>query len=383
MNGGLFFWTWWFSFCDFNIKPTEFFLNWDVFFSIYLKTNMMNKFSRRNFVKTASIGGLSLGMAGRFNPLAGHQVSEGGKVGIIGLDTSHSVAFTKALNTPDAGSDFGGFRITAAYPRGSSDIKSSVERIPGYTEEVSKLGVKITKSIEELLSLVDYVLLETNDGRPHLEQALQVMKAGRRLFIDKPIAASLEDTISIFEASKHYKVPVFSSSSLRFEQVTQEIAAGSIGKVLGADTYSPATIEKTHPDLYWYGIHGVESLYTLLGTGCKSVSRVYTENTDLVVGLWKDDRIGSFRGTRAGVYDIGGYAFGEKANMALGKEHGYNPLLIKIIDFFKTGIVPVTADETIEIFAFMSAADESKARAGAAVEIEEVMEKAKKKARSF
>jgi len=77
---------------------------------------MMNKFSRRNFVKTASIGGLSLGMAGRFKPLAGYPVSEGGKVGIIGLDTSHSVAFTKALNTPETGSDFGGFRITAAIP---------------------------------------------------------------------------------------------------------------------------------------------------------------------------------------------------------------------------------------------------------------------------
>ena len=344
---------------------------------------MMNKFNRRNFVKTASIGSISLGMTGRFNAFSGYPGAMGGKVGIIGLDTSHSVAFTKALNTPEGGTDFGGFRITAAYPRGSSDIKSSVERIPGYTEEVRKLGVKITESIEELLSGVDFVLLETNDGRPHLEQALQVMKAGKRMFIDKPIAASLEDTISIFEASRHYNVPVFSSSSLRFEPVTQEIAGGSIGKVLGADTYSPATIEKTHPDLYWYGIHGVESLYTLMGTGCKSVSRVYTENTDLVAGLWKDDRIGSFRGTRSGIYDIGGYAFGEKANLPLGKEHGYNPLLIKIIDFFKTGVVPVTADETIEIFAFMSAADESKARGGAAVDIDEVMQKARKKARSF
>ena len=343
----------------------------------------MNKFNRRDFVRTASIGGLSLGMAGKLQPLFGINSSEGGKIGIIGLDTSHSIAFTKALNSADAGPEFGGYRIVAAYPRGSSDIKSSADRIPGYTEEVKKLGVEITGSIDELLSKVDVVLLETNDGRLHLEQALKVMKAGKRMFIDKPVAASLSDTISIFEASRHYNVPVFSSSSLRYEPVTQEIAGGSIGKVLGADTYSPATIEKTHPDLYWYGVHGVEMLFTLMGTGCKSVSRVYTENTDIVVGIWDDNRLGTFRGIRSGIYDIGGTAFGEKANLSLGKEHGYTPLLIKIIEFFKTGVVPVTADETIEIFAFMAAAEESKFRKGMPVEIEAVMQKAKSEASMF
>ena len=341
----------------------------------------MNKFDRRDFVKTASMGGISLCLAGNLQPLSGINSSEGVKVGIIGLDTSHCVAFTKALNSADAGPEFGGYRITAAYPKGSNDIKSSVERIPGYIDEVRKLGVEIVNSIEELLSKVDVVLLETNDGRLHLEQALPVLKAGKRMFIDKPIAASLSDTIAIFEAAKQYNVPVFSSSSLRFEQVTQEIAGGSIGKVLGADTYSPATIEKTHPDLFWYGVHGVELLFTLMGTGCKSISRVYTENTDIVVGLWNDNRIGTFRGIRSGIYDIGGTAFGEKANLSLGKEHGYNPLLVKIIEFFKTGVVPVPAEETIEIFAFMTAAEESKFKGGVVVEIEKVMQKAREEAK--
>ena len=67
------------------------------------------------------------------------------------------------------------------------------------------------------------------------------------MFIDKPIAASLPDAIAIFEAANHNNIPVFSSSSLRYISGVQEIARGSIGKVLGADTYSPATIEKTHP----------------------------------------------------------------------------------------------------------------------------------------
>lgn len=344
---------------------------------------MKNKFNRRDFVKTASIGGISLSLTGKITPIVRNENSQIVKVGIIGLDTSHSIAFTKALNSADAATEFAGYRITAAYPRGSNDIKSSVDRIPGYTEDVKKMGVEIVNSIDELLGKVDVVLLETNDGRLHLQQALEVFKAGKRMFIDKPIAASLEDTISIFRAAKHYNVPVFSSSSLRFEQVTQDIAGGKIGKVLGADTYSPATIEKTHPDLFWYGIHGVESLFTLMGTGCKRVSRFYTDNTDVVVGVWDDNRIGTFRGTRSGIYGIGGVAFGEKADLVLGEEHGYNPLLIRIIEFFKTGIVPVKADETIQIFAFMAAAEESKKRGGDPVNMEEVLQKAEKEAKAF
>lgn len=152
---------------------------------------------------------------------------------------------------------------------------------------------------------------------------------------------------------------------------------------MGADTCSPATLEKTHPDLFWYGVHGVETLFTLMGSGCRSVSRTYTENTDLVVGVWKDDRIGTFRGTRSGVYYIGGIAFGEKGNLTLGEEHGYDPLLVKIIEFFKTGIEPVKAEETIEIFAFMTAADESKFKGGIAIAIDDVMKKAEKEAKVF
>jgi hypothetical protein len=337
---------------------------------------MKKELNRRDFVKTASIGGIALGLAGNFTSAYGNNTPSAGKVGIIGLDTSHCIAFTKVLNSSDAGPEFGGYKIVAAYPKGSNDIKSSFERIPAYTEEIKGLGVEIVNSIEELLDKVDVVLLETNDGRLHFEQALKVLKGGKRMFIDKPIAASLTDAIAIFEAARHYNVPVFSASSLRFEQVTQEIAGGKIGKVLGADTYSPASIEKTHPDLFWYGIHGVESLFTLMGRGCKRVSRVYTENTDFVVGLWNDNRIGTFRGTRSGIYGIGGTAFGEKADLSLGEEHGYNPLLIKIIEFFKTGVVPVTAEETIEIFAFMAAAEESKLNNGSPVESESVMQKA-------
>lgn len=341
---------------------------------------MKKEFKRRDFVKTAAIGGLSLGLTSFTGSLFGRSSQSAGRIGIIGLDTSHSTAFTKALNSPDTKPEFSGFRVVAAYPKGSNDIKSSVDRIPGYIEEVKKYGVEITASIEELLSKVDYVMLETNDGRIHFEQALPVFKAGKRLFIDKPIAASLEHAIAIFNASSYYKVPVFSSSSLRYISGIKDIEDGKIGKITGADAFSPCSLEKSHPDLFWYGIHGVETLFAVMGTGCKTVTRINTKDTDVAVGVWNDDRIGTFRGTRSGQHGYGGTAFGEKGSMSLGSYAGYDPLLVKILDFFKTGIEPVRREETLEIFAFMQAAEVSKEKGGVPVDLAKVMAEGIKKA---
>ena len=341
---------------------------------------MINQIKRRDFIKTATAGAITLGLAGKSIPSTDSFPQSSKRIGIIGLDTSHSIAFTKALNDPAAGPQFQGYKVVAAYPRGSNDIKSSVERIPGYTEDVKKMGVEIVGSIDELLQKVDFVLLETNDGRLHLEQAIPVMKAGKRMFIDKPVAASLADAVAIFDAAKYYNLPVFSASSLRYIDGAKEIAAGSIGKVIGADVYSPATLEKTHPDLFWYGIHGVETLFTIMGTGCKTVSRAFTPDTDVVTGIWQDNRIGTMRGIRSGKSGYGGVVYGEKEIRVLGGYAGYNPLLIEIVNFFTTGVLPVKPEETLEIFAFMAAAEESKLKGGIPVQTQKVLEKAKKKA---
>ncbi|MNE37424.1 hypothetical protein D3C80_1312740 [compost metagenome] len=197
------------------------------------------------------------------------------------------------------------------------------------------------------------------------------------MFIDKPIAASLADAAAIFAAAKKYNTPVFSSSSLRYIDGIDEVKSGKIGKVLGAETYSPAKYEVTHPDLFWYGIHGVEMLFAVMGTGCKTVTRVHTPDADVVVGVWNDGRIGTFRGTRKGKSDYGGRIFGEKSNTTLGTFKGYNPLLEQIVKFFETGVVPVQPEETLEIAAFMEAADESKSKGGSPVSMERLLAKAK------
>lgn len=333
---------------------------------------MTNRFDRRQFLQTLSLAGAGLALNANGISAQGVDVQNEKRIGIIGLDTSHAVAFVKALNGEKAGNTWKGYKVVAAYPKGSNDIKTSVDRIPEFTNEVKKYNVEIVDSIKKLLEKVDFVLLETNDGRLHLNQALEVLKARKPMFIDKPIAASYKDAKAIFDASKKFNVPIFSSSSLRYINGMQDVKEGKIGKVLGATTYSPAKLEATHPDMFWYGIHGIEMLFTAMGPGCKKVSRVHTTDTDIIIGEWADGRVGTFRGTRTGKSAYGGVVFGEKANLTFGEFKGYDPLLVTIINFFDTKQIPVPQEETLEIAAFIEAADRSKKNNGTAVLLKDI-----------
>jgi hypothetical protein len=342
----------------------------------------MKSYDRRNFIQTGALAGIGVGLS---MSAFGKQLTslykssaapgttgylEKGRVGIIGLDTSHAVAFAKALNDPNPKPELAGFTVVAAYPEGSKDIAYGLNRKPKFIADIKGMGIELVDSIDDLLKKVDVVLLESNDGRVHLEQLIPVLKAGKRVFIDKPISSSLSGAIEIFKAANKYKIPVFSSSSLRFVPQVQALANGKLGKVFGADTYSPAHLEKTHPDLFWYGIHGVEILYTLMGTGCKSVTRTSVADTEIVVGTWNDGRIGVFRGLRAGKLDYGGTAFCEKGIESIAPYTGYDDLVVQIVKYFRTGEVPVKPEETLEMLAFMEAADVSKRNGGRATELQ-------------
>jgi predicted dehydrogenase len=308
------------------------------------------------------------------------------RIGIIGLDTSHVPAFTKMFNDPKASGDLAGFKVVVGYPGGSQDIPSSRDRVQKFTADLKGMGVEIVDSIPELLKTCDVVLLESVDGRPHLEQARPVIEAKKLLFIDKPLAGSLADAIAIAELAKKNNVAWFSSSSLRFGPGVVALKDNpKVGEIIGCDAWSPSPLESHHPDLFWYGIHGVEMLYTLMGPGCESVTRVQTgggeaEGGELVTGVWKGGRIGTFRGLRDAKHDYGAVVFGKKGIATQLGFEGYKPLDEAVARFFKTGKPPVAAEETIELMAFMEAADESKRQGGRPVKIEDVIAKARSQA---
>ena len=291
------------------------------------------------------------------------------RIGMIGLDTSHVIAFTELLNNPDHPKHVPGGKVVAAFKGGSKDVEASYTRIDKFTKQLQEqYGVKLYDTIEEMCQHVDAVMLESVDGRPHLQQAVPVLKAGKPMYIEKPMAASLKDVREIFRLSEEFNSPVFSSSCLRFAQTTQAVRNGKIGRVHYCETYSPAKTEPHHPELFWYGIHGCEALYTVMGRGCQKVKRELTpEGKVQVTGYWKGNRFGVFREGKNN-----GFALGEKGRAQAGNHERYYGLITAVIQFFNTGKSPIDPAETMELFAFMEAAEESKRRGGEWVPLQRV-----------
>jgi predicted dehydrogenase len=298
------------------------------------------------------------------------------RIGMIGLDTSHVPAFTKLFNDTSDKNHVSGGKVVAAFKGGSPDVESSWSRVDGYTKQLQeKFGVKIVDSIEELCQQVDAVLIESVDGRPHLAQARPVIKAGKPLFIDKPVAGSLRDAIEIYRLAKEAKVPLFSSSSYRFYEGLIDLKKADLGEIRSVISYGPAHLEPHHPDLFWYGVHPTEALYTIMGTGCQTVVRSTTPDTDVITGTWSGGRLGTLQALRKGSTPNKVIVFGTKAVAEQKGGGDYAPLVGEIMKFFQTGVAPVSPEETLELFAFMEAADESKRQGGAPVKISDVVKK--------
>lgn len=307
---------------------------------------------------------------------AQEQAAKAIRVGMIGLDTSHVPAFAKFFNGPKLEGELAGIKIVAAFP-GGTDFPPSKNRVAMFTEQIRGMKIEIVDSIPKLLEKVDVVLLESVDGRIHLEEATPVIKAGKPLFIDKPAAGSLADAIAIFELAKKHNVPCFSSSSVRFGAGLQELKKNELlGEIAGVETWGPCSYQEGTPDMFFYGIHGIEALFMLMGTGCETVARIQTTDADVLTGVWKNGRAGTYRGLRRNKADFGAIAFGTKAILPMTKGDGYEPLCREIAKFFLTRVAPVSPEETIEIFAFMEAADESKRQGGVPVSVKDVLAKA-------
>jgi len=329
--------------------------------------------SRRLFINSMMLIGVGLEGKETFFPVHPAPVK---RIGMIGLSV-HSADFTEIINGELAKTDYTDFKVTAIYhPPGNPDVEFSDAQLENFKSVMVRHKVNFVSSIEVLLKEVDAVMVLTNDGRPHLDEIIPVLKAGKRVYLDKPIADTFENVLRIYEASRQYKVPVFSASALRYVNNGAETAKGQVvGDVMGAEVYGPAPIQPAHVDLFWDGTHAVELLYTMMGSECEWVSRTHQPDTDVVVGTWKDGRIGTVRGIRKGRAGFGGTVYGSKAIGSVGKFEGYKPLVVAILNFFRSGELPVPERETVEIYAFMEAAQQSKSQNGKQVSVTEILKK--------
>jgi hypothetical protein len=291
------------------------------------------------------------------------------KLGIVGTDTSHCLQFSRILNDPAQAEHVPGAKIIAAFKGGSRDIESSWSRVDRHAEELrAKYGIEIVADLPTLCRKVDAVLVQSADGRVHLEQVRQILPFKKPFFVDKPLASTLEDAREIARLAREAGVPWFSSSALRFNELATAMKFPDLRALF---VWGPGPTEPHHYlDLAWYGIHPIEMMYTLMGTGCEEVTRIASAEMDEVVGRWKDGRTATVHIMRpSGPY--GAVAFRQKSveQSPAKVPFSYRPLVQEIVKFFETGAPPVPPEETLEIFAFLDAAQKSKERGGTPVRL--------------
>jgi hypothetical protein len=286
------------------------------------------------------------------------------RLGLVGTDTSHVIGFASAFNDPSSPDHVPGARIVAAFKGGSPDLPSSRDRIEGFTKQLhDKYGVEIVGSIAELCARVDGVLLTSVDGRVHLAQAREIIAGRKPMFIDKPLAATLEDAREIARLASAAGVAWFSTSTLRYS-----VAGLKTADLTGADVWGPGPLEEHHQlDLSWYAIHEAEMLFALLGPGCEEVTRVESADASVVTCRWKDGRIGSMRALRPSS-DYGVVLFQKNAKGQTSRTSPIRPttgeLDRELVKFFTSGQPPVPNAETLELIAFLDAAQRSKEAGG-------------------
>ena len=298
------------------------------------------------------------------------------KIGMIGLDTSHVISVAELLNDPAAKDHIPGARIVCAFKAGSPDVEMSRTRIEGFATELrDKYGVALVDSIAEVVARSDAIMIMSVDGRIHLRQAREVFPSGKPVFMDKPLAASLDEAVAIVRLAHETHTPLLSASPFRFSAGLAHLREAPIGRIRGAVSYGNGTSEEHMPPLFFEGIHPVEALFTVLGPGCESVNCLHTADTEVATGLWSGGRTGVVYGLRNGKTPVGTTVFGQTASLTDTnyRNEGFLPLTRQIITFFQTRKSPLPPENTLEIIAFMEAADQSQQRQGAAVNVQRLL----------
>ncbi|MCY0880226.1 MAG: Gfo/Idh/MocA family oxidoreductase [Firmicutes bacterium] len=287
------------------------------------------------------------------------------RVGIVGLDTSHVVQFTQLLNDSAHPFHVAGARVTVAYPGGSPDFPLSYQRLPEFQRTLaSDYGVTLVDSVDAVGEAADAVLLESVDGRVHLAQFARLAPFGKPVFIDKPLTVSSREADALVELAQRYDVPLFSASALRYAESLEQALAELGDPPHGADFYGPMPWVPPTPGWFWYGIHAVEMLYRALGAGCCTVQAISTPVGDLLVGTWRDGRIGTARGYRGGNTLFGGQLYHDKNTVTVDVRRDrvpyYARLLQQVVALFQTRKAPVSLTEMREVIRFLEAAEESR-----------------------
>lgn len=286
-------------------------------------------------------------------------------IGMIGTDSSHTVAFTRILNNQAHPFHVAGGKITRVVRYWSDDFALSCSREERFSTQLSNDFQLPFAELSQIGEHCDAFMLEAADGRKHLELFKQLIAWSKPIFIDKPLAIGYEAASEIIQLAKRHNIPIMSSSALRYSHVLQE-QLSSIDKqqIKKVTVKCPLIIEPTQSRYYWYGIHGVEMLYSILGSGCTDIHAAITEYADILTGIWGDGTIGELICVHdtAQPFEVIVHTEEDEILISLSDEAHqipyYASMLEEVISFFTHKTSPIAYDEMLEVIWFIDKAEQ-------------------------
>jgi hypothetical protein len=287
------------------------------------------------------------------------------RIGLIGLDSSHCLRFAQQLNDSKTIGYVPGGKVVVAFPGGSSDWELSFSRVDSFTKTLEdSFGIEMVDSPEEVAERCDLIMITSVDGRVHRKQFERIAHFGKPVFVDKPLAISWEDARSMMELSLSAGVRWFSSSVWRYTSDLVRVVGERGSRITNnpMDIYltGPWPLEPGRHGRFWYGIHSVEIMYSILGTGCLSVNSHREGNVESISGIWSNGRRSviscehgeqrNFSGLISSIDQTFPFTTIDTA------EDRYAGLLRDLISFGMGGDAPVSPEETVEEVAFLEAA---------------------------
>lgn len=269
------------------------------------------------------------------------------KVGILGTENSHALAFTQLLNTED----YPDFKVTAVY---------GLEKDPSEKIKAEYPDVEIVDSITKMGDLVDCAMITARHGKYHKPFAMPFIEAGKPVFIDKPFTISIADAEELLDAAKKYNVPVIGGSGCKYSdeliEFKSEIFDGSIGRVESAVMTFAADMKSEYGGFYFYGSHLVEMVMDVFGYDVRSVS-AFLNNGHLSAVMRYDeiDVLLSFAKSYTAV------AYGEKGYIfkKITTDNIYNYEINHFTEMVRNSVSSMSDDALIKPVIVLNAIEES------------------------
>jgi len=285
------------------------------------------------------------------------------RIGLGGVNTSHADAFSRIFNGSDGeGPRLDSERIVAIWG-GDSERLETLSR---------KHRIETTVSDpNDMIGSIDAALVidDTDGGGKHAALARPFIEAGIPVYIDKPMTTDYAEAVALFDLAERHDTPVMSCSALRFA-VELEAARGElerIGRLSSIVSVGPG-------DWYYYGVHAVEVLGVVAGTGATWVHRHAMEDRDITVIDYDTGPSAVVETLRdaAYVFHLTAYGADGWTSVEVVDFNGfYTNTMREVVRMVETGTSPLGREQTLEVLAILEAGNRS-AAAGQRVNLADI-----------